>query len=233
MIKRIIDDAIYCYFCIPDNVRKVVIYCHGFGESKERINQHYEVLNSNGIGIVSFDFPCHGEDKSDDSCFNLTSSLDYLDRVIDSVKKYNVPICLMGSSFGGYIVLSYINKHKVKFDKVFLKYPAVNFYECTKRKLGIDIDYFDNHEFYTFLNGRNYSKEAFLEFMNDDLKENFDKCGNDIFVIHGDKDKTVLLDDVKYFCDKYNIKLDIIVGAEHGMKDYLDVVNKKLIDFIK
>ena len=146
MLKKIIDDRIYSYFSIPDDVRKIVIYCHGFGESKDRINQHFEVLNSNQIGIVSFDFPCHGEDKSDDSYFNLSNSLDYLDKVIASVKEYGVPICLMGSSFGGYIALSYINRFKVKFDKVFLKYPAVNCYQCSERKLGIDIDYFDNHE---------------------------------------------------------------------------------------
>ena len=77
MLKKIIDDKIYCYFSIPDDVSKIVIYCHGFGESKDRINQHYEVLNNNGIGIVSFDFPCHGEDKSLDSCFNLNNSLDF------------------------------------------------------------------------------------------------------------------------------------------------------------
>lgn len=61
----------------------------------------------------------------------------------------------------------------------------------------------------------------------------FDRCYNDIFIIHGDKDKTVLLSDVSYFCDKYDIKLDVIHGAKHGMKDYLDLVNEKILDFIK
>ena len=233
MLKKVIDDKIYCYFSIPDDVRKIVIYCHGFGESKDRINQHFEILNRNQIGIVSFDFPCHGEDMSDDSCFNLSNSLDYLDKVIGSVKGYNVPISLMGSSFGGYIALSYINRFKVKFDKVFLKFPAVNFFECMTRKLGIDDNYFNDYEFYSFLNGRKIYKDSFLEFKNEDLMSNFDKCGNDIFIIHGDKDKTVLLDDVQEFCDRYDIKLDVIHGAEHGMKYYLDVVNEKLIDYVK
>ena len=233
MLKKVIDDKIYCYFSIPDDVRKIVIYCHGFGESKDRINQHFEILNRNQIGIVSFDFPCHGEDMSDDSCFNLSNSLDYLDKVIDSVKEYGVPISLMGSSFGGYIALSYINRFKVKFDKVFLKYPAVNFYECMTRKLGINDAYFDDHEFYSFLNGRKIYKDSFLQFKSDDLMCGFDKCENDIFIIHGDRDKTVFLSDVQEFCDKYDVKLDVIVGAEHGMKDYLDLVNEKLLDYIK
>lgn len=233
MLKKVINDRIYSYFSIPDNVRKIVIYCHGFGESKDRINQHFEILNSNQIGIVSFDFPCHGEDESLDTEFNLSNSLNYLDRVIDSVKEYNVPISLMGSSFGGYIALSYINRFKVKFEKVFLKFPAVNFYECMTRKLGIDDNYFNDHVFYSFLNGRKIYKDSFLEFKSDDLMCGFDKCENDIFIIHGDRDKTVFLSDVQEFCDKYDVKLDVIVGAEHGMKDYLDLVNEKLLDYIK
>ena len=53
MIKKVIDDRIFCYFSIPNDVSKIVIYCHGFGESKDRINQHL-VLNDLGIGIVSY-----------------------------------------------------------------------------------------------------------------------------------------------------------------------------------
>ena len=114
MLKKIIDDRIYSYFSIPNDVRKIIIYCHGFGEDKERINQHFNELNAIGIGIVSFDFPCHGEDESLYTEFNLSNSLEYLDKVIDSVKEYGVPISLMGSSYGGYIALSYINRFKVK-----------------------------------------------------------------------------------------------------------------------
>lgn len=231
--KFILDNQIYCLESIPSNMNKIIIYCHGFGENKSRIEQHNEELNKNNIGIICFDFPCHGEDKSDDTKFNLTNSIDYLNKVIMYAKKYNVPISLMGSSYGGYIVLSRINKIDEKFDKVFLKFPAVNFYECTKRKLKIDIDYYDNHKYYEFLNGRKMFRDSFIEFMNDNLMKKFNKHNNDIYIIHGDEDKTVLLSDVETFCNKYNIKLDIIKGAGHGMKDYLDMVNKKLIDYMR
>ena len=68
--------------------------------------------------------------------------------------------------------------------------------------------------------------------MNDNLMENYNKHNNKIYIIHGDKDKTVLLEDIIFFCKKNNIKLDIIKNAEHGMKDYLDIVNEKLITYI-
>ena len=231
--KTILNNKVFCYESIPNDLKKMIIYCHGFGESKEIINQHNEMLNSNNIGIISFDFPCHGEDKSTDNEFNLTNSIEYLNEVIIYSKKYNVPISLMGLSFGGYIILSKINKDEEKFDKIFLKFPAVNFYECTKRKLKIDLSYFDNNEYYEFLNGRKMYKEAFIEFMNDDLMGEYNKHDNDIYVIHGDKDNTVLLKDIEYFCKKNNINLKVIEGAEHGMKNYLDLVNIELLNYLK
>lgn len=231
--KFVLNNIILCCESIPKNMNSIVIYCHGFGENKDRIKQHYEILNSNNIGIISFDFPCHGDDKQDDIQFNLTNSIDYLNAVIKYVKKYDVPFCLMGSSFGGYIILSRINRVSEKIDKVFLKFPAVNFYECTKRKLKIDLNYFDEHEYYEFLNGRRLYKEGFIQFMNDNLMNKFDKHNSNIYIIHGDKDNTVLLKDVWYFCKKNNINLKVIEGAKHGMKDHLDIVNIELVNYLK
>ena len=45
--------------------------------------------------------------------------------------------------------------------------------------------------------------KAFPEFMKDDLMNSFNKHSNDIYIIHGDKDRTVLLSDVDYFCKKH------------------------------
>lgn len=45
--------------------------------------------------------------------------------------------------------------------------------------------------------------------------------------------KTVLLSAVNYFCKKNNINLKVIEGAEHGMKNYLDLVNIKLLNFLE
>ena len=229
----ILEDKVYCCKSVPNNMKNIIVYCHGFGENKEMIYQHAEILNSNNTGIISFDFPCHGDDKLDDSHFNLTNCILYLNIVIEYAKKYNVPIFLMGDSFGGYIILSRLNKVDEKFDRVFLKYPAVNFYGCTKRRLKIDLDYFNNRKYYQFLNGRKMYKESFIEFMNDDLMNSFYKHNCDIYILHGDEDTTVLLNDIKYFCNNNDIEYKVIKGARHGMKEYLDVVNEELLNYIK
>lgn len=230
--KTVIDGRINILESIPNNMSKVAILIHGFGESKERISDHLDVLNKNGIGIIGFDLPCHGEDSSNDHDFKLSTSIDYLNKVIYYSKKYNVPIILIGTSFGGYVLLNRINNVNEHFYKVFLKYPAVNFYDITKSKLGVDIDYFNNHEYYEFQNGKKMYYETVLEFKNSDIMEYFNKHNNDLFIIHGDKDETVYLHDIEYFSKKNNIKLYVVNGAPHGMKNYMDIVNDKLINFI-
>ena len=213
---------------IPDNMKSIVIYCHGFGDNKNRIYQHDKILNENNIGIISFDMPCHGEDDTSYFNFNLDICLSYLKEIVNYVKKYNVDIYSIGSSFGGYILLEYVRRYN-DISKVFLKFPAINFYECTKRKLNLN-DNFNDKEFIDLPNFKLY-KNSF-NFFNSDLIDNFN-TKSDIYIIHGDKDKTVLLEDVEKFCLRYNINLKVIEGAEHGMKDYLDLVNEEIINYFK
>ena len=213
---------------IPDNMKSIVIYCHGFGDNKDRIYQHDKILNDNNIGIISFDLPCNGEDNTPYDKFNLDNCISYLKEIVEYVKKYNVDIYSIGSSFGGYILLEYVRRYD-DISKVFLKFPAVNFYECIKRKLNID-DNFDNKDYIELSNFKLY-KDSFKSF-NTDLVNNF-STKSDIYIIHGDKDKTVLLSDVHNFCTHFNIRLKVIEGATHGMKDYLDLINEEIINYFK
>lgn len=63
---------------IPNNMKSIVIYCHGFFDNKDRIYQHDKILNDNNIGIISFDLPCHGEDDTPYDKFNLDNCINYL-----------------------------------------------------------------------------------------------------------------------------------------------------------
>ena len=232
MRKLIIKNKIYCLTNFFDNMNEIVIYCHGFGESKDRIIQHSKILNENNLGIISFDFPCHGEDTTDFKDITYDLVISYIDEIIKYIKEQysEIPISIIGSSFGGYMVLNYINDKKYLFDKVFLKYPAVNFYECTKRKLNIDDNYFDDNEFYELPSGYRLYNKFYFDSKEHDIMKKFNKYNNNIYIIHGNMDKTVLLEDVKLFAEKNDIKLNIIDGASHGMKEYLDIVNEELIN---
>ena len=222
---------IYCKSSLCNNMKSMVIYCHGYGDNKERINQHADILNKNKIGIISFDFPTHGEDKTKFEDFTIELGLKYIDEIVKYIKNYypNIPISFIGSSFGGYMVLNYINQTKSKYYKIFFKYPAVNFYECIKRKLHIDDTYFDDKEYFELPSGYRIYKKPYFSAKKYDIMNNFNKYDNNIYIIHGDKDSTVLLEDVKRFCKINNIKLKVFVDAEHGMKEYLNEVNEEII----
>lgn len=234
MKKVLINNQINCLINVPDNMNQIVIYCHGFGENKQRIEQHAEVLAAYNIGMIGFDFPCHGEDITEYQSVTYDLCIDYLDKVIYYLEDTypNIPISIIGSSFGGYIVLSYINDKKYKFKHVYLKYPAVNFYECLKRKLNITDEYFDTHDYYELPSGYKLYKQFYLDCKSHDVINNFDKGKNKIYVIQGSEDKTVLVEDVKNFVINNKLKINIVVGSEHGLKNYLGLINNELIQIL-
>lgn len=236
MQKFILENKVNVVFYDTPNMDKIVIYCHGFGENKESIyKNHVEILNQNNIGVIAFDFPAHGEDKCKYQELNATNSLEYLNIVYNYLyEKYNVPLCLMGSSYGGYIALCYIKYFAKKFNKVFLKYPAVNFYENLMNKLHFSEDYFNNNECFNHeLTGYKLYKECFFDYKNHDVRVDFQKNDNDIYIIHGSLDNTVYLDDVMLFGNNNDIPVFVVDGGRHGLIEYLDIVNDKLINFIK
>ena len=103
MNKILINNKINCLTSFCDNMTQIIIYCHGFGENKERIVQYANILNNNNIGIISFDFPCHGDDTTSYQIINYNLCYNYIDSVVNYIKNNypSIKISLMGSSFGG------------------------------------------------------------------------------------------------------------------------------------
>ena len=143
--NHLVNNKINTFMAVDDSVDRIVIYCHGLGANKIWATRFYDYLLTNKIGIISFDFPGHGEDKTDFVYFNLSLCISYLEEMIDYVKiKYNVPIYLFGSSFGGFVILNKLIKTDINIKKAMLMCPAINFCEIIERKLGISLDYFNN-----------------------------------------------------------------------------------------
>ena len=103
-IKKLLDDdvklvnnRINILENIPANkLERIVIYCHELGSNKNLVNRFSKDLLNNDVGVVSFDFPGHGNDKTDFSLFTLRLCMEYLEKVIKYTKdKYNVPICYL------------------------------------------------------------------------------------------------------------------------------------------
>ena len=234
MKKILLNNKINCLTNFFDNMRNIIVYCHGYGENKESIDQHKDILDINNIGFISFDFPSHGDDTTNYQDITYDMCYEYIDTVVKYIKeKYpNVKISLVGASFGGYMALNYINDSKMQFHRVYLKYPAINFYECIKRKLNIDDTYFDNHNYFELPSGYRLYKKFYFDCKQHDITKNFNKNNNYINIVHGDQDKTVLVDDVSNFINKFDLKLNIVVGEVHGMPKHIDYISEEIVNFL-
>lgn len=88
----------------------IIIICHGFRGAKEnggRIFTFAQRLNSLGLGALAFDFSGSGASEGEFADVSLSSQVDDLEHVINYVEHYyNIPIILLGRSFGGSTVLA-------------------------------------------------------------------------------------------------------------------------------
>ncbi len=225
----LIDERINALSAISDeHMNKIVIYCHGLGSNKTWAIKFYENLLNENIGIVSFDFPGHGEDNTDFSDFDLSLCITYLDRVIQYVKdKYNVPIYLFGCSFGGFVILNKIIQNN-NIEKTMLMCPAVNFCEILEIKADVSSNYFIDNTFLPLYNNIKIYKKAYLEFKKGE--ENIKKFAfKNVSIIQGTKDKTVLYDNIKDFCLKNNLELTTIDNGKHELYGYDDEIVRFLL----
>lgn len=223
------NERINILSAIPeDNIKGIIIYCHGLGSSKEMISRFYNRLLVSNLGIYSFDFPGHGKDNTDFSKFNLKLCISYLNKVIGYVKeKYNVPIYLFGSSFGGFVILNRLIIKDDDIKKTILMCPAINFSEIMKNKTKIPNNYFNTNKYLPLYNNIKIYKEAYIEFENaESIVKDFNF--NNISIIQGTLDKTVDYLKIKEFCIKNNLNLETIIDGKHELYGYDD----KIIDFL-
>lgn len=211
---------------LPPNLNKIIIYCHGLGASKTWI-ERFKSLNDLKIGLISFDFPGHGDDTTDFSKFSLNLCITYLEETIKKTKdKYNVPIYLFGSSFGGFVILNKILKNN-NVDKVILMCPAINFSDILEYKTNIPKNYFDNHDYLELYNNIKIYKDTYFELKKSTELLKKSKFKN-ITIIQGTHDKTVLFNVIKKFCDNNNLKLYTILNGKHELYEFDDEIIKIL-----
>lgn len=214
---------------IPNNMNGLVIYCHGLGADRCWALRYYKELVDNNIGIVSFDLPGHGEDKIPNSQFNLELCLSYLEQVIEYVKNtYKAKIYLLGSSYGGFVLLNRLMSKNEDIEKTFLISPAINFCEIIERRAGILLDdYLKINNYVHIFYDIDIYKEPYYEMKEQEkiIKQfNF----KNIDIIHGKKDRTVLLSDVEMFSNKNNLKLKVVEDGKHELHGH----EEEIVNFI-
>lgn len=222
-------NKIYTFSSNLDNsLNGIIIYCHGLGSNKEMSQRFSDKLVKNNIGLIAFDFPGHGEDSTDFKDFNLDLCINYLNRVITSIKnEYDVPIYLFGSSFGGFVILNRLINKSSDISKTILMCPAINFCEIMERKTGLSLDYFKDNSYKDLYNNIKIYKNSYIEFKEGDSRVR-EYSYKDIFIIEGTDDQTTTYESMKEFSSKNDLDMLTIESGKHELYGYDD----EIIDYI-
>lgn len=182
----------YKYLKENDNVKGVVVIAHGLGGGGHNSYLPFvDYFTDNGYYVFAYD--AHGNDQSGgDSVEGIPQGLIDLDNAINHVKKLkeykNLPIVLLGHSWGGYAIGNVLEYHPdVKAAVMIAGYnESEDMLTYHARKYaGFIVDfsmlYLDVYERLKF--GGKYTDITAIEAMRD--------CETGIMIIHGGKDKTV------------------------------------------
>ncbi len=235
-----IRSKLYC--ADPAAVKRVALYCHGFGSYKETKSAetfaHRIIAKWKGTAVIAFDWPCHGADAR--KSLLLEDCDTYLRIVVEYAKqRFEVEdVYAYGASFGGYLLLKYLSEHGNPFRKVALRCPALAMYDTLTSSIIGEDDLRKIESGKVVLVGFDRQVKVSKHFL-DNLRE-FDvrereyfDFADDILIVHGTADELVSFEASKEFADANVIELVAVEGADHRFHDpkKMDTALACIIDF--
>lgn len=209
-----------------EELKTIVIAIHGFSSSKNSfvINKIAPFLKKEKIGLICFDLPGHGSRYKEK--LSVQACLDSIKEIENKIRKiYKGKISFTGASFGGFLVLRYLQNNKRKYSKVILRAPALEQYDIWKD----DTSENGRELIKTLESGKNYFQgkmEVDVSMLNDYFK--FDIFNNldikqDIKILYGTKDTTVSNKNIFKLAKMKNWQLFEIEGADHFCRRLEDI----------
>ena len=221
-----------------NNLKTIVIAVHGFSSSRNSFvyAKIAPTLRENNIGMVCFDLPGHGLRKNEK--LNVQACLETIKNIEDEIRSlYSGPISLTGTSFGGFLLLRYLDNNKRVYNKVILRAPALKVY------------YFSNGDSFEDMkemtecleSGKNYfldNMEVEASMLNDFLKYdifNHLNIKEDVKLIYCSKDISVNNDNIFKLAKMKNWELFRLDGADHFCRREQDIerITKLFLDILK
>ncbi len=212
---------------------------------KGRFDRLSNKLVMSGSDVLRFDFRGHGKSSVPSSQFSVLGSLnDYLTALDWCFEKYE-NINVVGSSFGGSVVLlERLLNSKKKIQKIVLLNPVID-YQGTFTDAILDW----GKEIFSEKNILEIMKVGKSKIVDDFIASKdfyiqlsvlfpylaIEKINIPCLVFHGTKDDKVSISFAKkYFVDNVNVKLDIVDGAGHAFKEevYENHVHNSTVDWL-
>ncbi|MBO6299544.1 MAG: alpha/beta fold hydrolase [Lachnospiraceae bacterium] len=205
----------------------VLICLHGFGGDKDSsvISALREDLDKEGIGVITFDWPAHGESNAKDSEFTVERCQEDLDAVVGFVRQItdglNKKISCFATSFGGYIATLYRNRHPGVFKHLILRSPAFKMADVLKKIMSVeDFSKLRNGEqvLMGFERKMQIGKEFYESLLANPVYDTPVEDPLQVMILQGYSDDIVDPDDTISYAKRNHICLQIFYGTDHRYK---------------
>lgn len=220
-----------------NNPKKFVIFAHGHGSNREGSIKFTKIFYDLGFSLVLYDHRGHGDNERVPISMGIQESKD-LAEIVDILRnKYgnDIEIGLFGYSMGGATVClsSQYLQDKVKFIVSDCAYSSL-IEECHNQCIVHTIPFISTIPFMKLF----FKIKYHISFKDCDVKKAIEANKLPICFFHGDKDKTVFLENSKrlYEASTSEIKrFYIFEGAGHSrcIEINPDLYKAKIIDFLK
>lgn len=223
---------------------QLVVVCHGFQSSKERIPMVNlaAAIEKEGITAFRFDFAGNGESEGSSQYGNYYREADDLHAVVQHFREQNrVIVAVIGHSKGGNVVLLYASKYNDVHTVVNIS-GRFNLKRGIKGRLGKDfLQRIKQNGFIDVKNRKGKFKyrvteESLMDRLTTDTHAAClsiqPECR--VLTVHGSMDKIVPVEDALEFAKFIsNHKLKIIEGADHEYTSHQDELASIVLDFLR
>ncbi len=216
-------------FCgSPGDVRRAVVYGHGFGGHKEsRAVERFArfVLSKRrDTAVVCFDWPCHGADGR--KKLTLADCEHYLTLVNAWTRERFGTEELYGFavSFGAYLYLKYIAEHPNPWRRTVLRSPAVRMHEALTEVILTPGDLEKLEKGRDVLAGFDRKVKISRDFLEslreaDITKHDYLEQSESLMILHGTGDEIIPYAPVAAFADDNLIPCLAVENADHRFID--------------
>lgn len=224
--------------------KQLVIVCHGFQSSKERIPMVNlaAALEKEGISAFRFDFAGNGESEGSFQYGNYRREAEDLRAVVQHFRRENRVIsAVIGHSKGGNVVLLYASKYNDVHTVVNIS-GRFNLEKGMEGRLGKDfLLRLKQHGYLDVFNRKGkFEYRVTEESLKDRLTTDIhavclliqQECR--VLTVHGSMDKIVPAEDALEFAKFIpNHKLHIIKGANHEYTSHQGELTSVVLDFLR
>ncbi|KAI5393513.1 uncharacterized protein LOC127097865 isoform X1 [Lathyrus oleraceus] len=222
----------------------LVIVCHGFQSSKERIPMVNlaGALEKNGISAFRFDFAGNGESEGSFQYGNYYREVEDLRAIVEHFREEKYVItAIVGHSKGGNVVLLYASKYKDIHTVVNIS-GRFNLARGMESRLGEN--FIQRIKKDGFIDVKNKRGKIVYRVTEESLMDRLNTITHlaclsipescRVLTIHGSMDETVPVEDALEFAKFIsNHELRLIEGADHEYTSHQDELTSLVLDFIK